>query len=143
MKNIMDKNELIKILEDWNFWKKDLKIGVGRSGYIDVLEKRISSEQVKVIIGARRSGKSYIMRQLAKRMIEKKGADKNNILIVNFEDSRFTGLSLKLLQEIFDVYLETYKPKGEIYVFLDEIQEVPKWEKWVSEALPVRQAGLV
>lgn len=143
MINKMDKNELIKILEDWNFWKRDLKIGVGRESYLNVLEKRISSEQVKVIIGARRSGKSYIMRQLANWLIEKRGVNKNNILIVNFEDSRFTGLSVKLLHEIFDVYLETYKPKDEIYVFLDEIQEVPKWEKWVRTMQELGKANIV
>ncbi len=51
----MNKNELIKILEDWNFWKKDLKAGLIRSSYLDVLEGRLPSEQIKVIIGARRS----------------------------------------------------------------------------------------
>ena len=127
MTNKMNKNELIGILEDWNFWKKDLKVGLNRSSYLNILEGRLPSEQIKVIIGARRSGKSYIMRQLAKWLIEKKGVNKNNILIINFEDPRFTGLDTKLLQQALDVYLETYKPEGEIYVFLDEVQEIPRW----------------
>ena len=143
MTNKMNKNELIGILEDWNFWKKDLKVGLNRSSYLNILEGRLPSEQIKVIIGARRSGKSYIMRQLAKWLIEKKGVNKNNILIINFEDPRFTGLDTKLLQQALDVYLETYKPEGEIYVFLDEVQEIPRWEKWVRTMQELGKANII
>lgn len=139
----MDKNELLKILDDWNFWGKELKVGVDRNSYIGVLEKRLSSQQIKAITGARRSGKSYIMRQLAKWLMEKKGINKNNILIINFEDPRFAELNTKILQQAFDVYLEDYKPRGEIYIFLDEIQEIPKWEKWVRMAQELGKANIV
>ncbi|MEK9151393.1 MAG: ATP-binding protein [Patescibacteria group bacterium] len=143
MTNKMNKNELIEILEDWNFWQKDLKTGLTRDSYLDILEGRLPSEQIKVIVGARRSGKSYIMRQLAKWLMEKKGVNKCNILIINFEDPRFTGLDTGLLQQALDVYLETYKPKGEIYVFLDEIQEIPRWEKWVRTTQELGKANLI
>src|SRR3972149_3682601 len=143
MTNKMNKNELIGILEDWNFWKKDLKVGLNRSSYLNILEGRLPSEQIKVIIGARRSGKSYIMRQLAKWLIEKKGVNKNNILIINFEDPRFTGLDTKLLQQALDVYLETYKPEAAIYVFLDEVQEIPRWEKWVRTMQELGKANII
>lgn len=141
MTNIMNKNELIKILEDWNLWGNDQNIGINRDFYLNVLEELIPSEQVKVIIGARRSGKSYLMRQLAKYLIEK-GVNSDNILIVNFEDQRFTGLSTGLLQQIFDIYLEYKKPQGKIYVFLDEIQEIPRWEKWVRTAQELEKANI-
>ena len=62
------------------------------------------------IIGIRRSGKSFIMRQIAKTLIES-GVDPREILIINFEDRRFTEYSVKLLDEIFDVYLEYINPK--------------------------------
>ena len=119
----MDKNELLKILEDWNFWKKDLDVGIKRDFYLDELKKVISSEQITVITGARRSGKSFIMKQLAKELIEK-GVSRNQILIINFEDPRFVELDTKLLQQIYEVYLESLNPKGKIYIFIDEIQEV-------------------
>ena len=83
------------------------------------------------------------MRQLAKWLIEKKGVNKNNILIINFEDPRFTGLDTKLLQQALDVYLETYKPEGEIYVFLDEVQEIPRWEKWVRTMQELGKANII
>lgn len=139
----MNKNELINILEDWNFWGKELKTGIKRNLYLTDLRDKLSSEMVKVITGARRSGKSYIMRQLAEWLIDKKEVNKKNVLIINFEDSRFGRLNTELLQQIFDVYLEVNRPKGEICVFLDEIQEVPNWEKWVRTVQELNKANLV
>lgn len=138
----MDKNEIIKILEDWNFWQKDLNTGVIRDSYLSVLEKMLSSEQVKIIIGARRSGKSYIMRQIASNLI-KNGVDKKQILIVNFEDPRFINLSTKLLDQIFEVYREFLSPECKAYVFLDEVQEIKEWEKWVRTMQELGKANII
>lgn len=138
----MDKNELLKILEDWNFWQKDLNIGVIRDSYLGVIEKMLSSEQVKIIIGARRSGKSYIMRQLASGLI-KSGVDKKQILIINFEDPRFVNLDTDLLDRIFETYREFLVPEGKMYVFLDEIQEIPGWEKWVRTVQELGKANII
>ncbi|MEI7621882.1 MAG: AAA family ATPase, partial [Candidatus Moraniibacteriota bacterium] len=88
----MEKNDLLGILNDWNFWEKDLNSGVSRDSYLTVLEKMLPSQQVKIITGARRSGKSFLMRQMAKQLMVS-GVDKKNILIVNFEDPGFVNLS--------------------------------------------------
>ncbi len=138
----MKNNDLLGILRDWNFWEKDLNSGVDRDTYLDVLSKMLPSQQVKIITGARRSGKSFIMRQLAKYLMAS-GVDKKNILIVNFEDPGFVNLDTKLLQQIFETYLETQSPKGEIYIFLDEVQEVPRWEKWVRMMQELDKANMV
>lgn len=137
----MEKEELLSILNDWNFWEKDLDSGVGRDSYLNVLNKMLPSQQIKIITGARRSGKSFIMRQMAKHLMAS-GVNKKNILIVNFEDPRFVDLSTKLLGQIFDAYLEFQSPKGEIYVFLDEVQEIPRWEKWVRMAQELDKANI-
>jgi len=126
----MDKNEIIKIFGDWNFWDKDLNAGIKRPYYLNKIKKLHESSHIIVITGARRSGKSFIMRQTAKTLI-KGGIRKNNILIVNFEDPRFVELNTKMLQKIYDVYLEFLNPQEKPYLFLDEIQEVKDWEKWV------------
>ena len=138
----MNKNELLKILEEWNFWKKDLDTGIRRDFYLKKLKKIIPSEQIIVITGARRSGKSFIMKQLAKELIEK-GINKNQILMVNFEDPRFVKLNTELLQQIYEVYLEFLNPKGEIYIFLDEVQEVKEWEKWARMMKDLKKAKII
>lgn len=138
----MDKNELIKILSDWNFWQKNLNAGIARNSYLNALEKLLSSEQIKIITGARRSGKSFLMRQLAHSLI-KSGVDKKQILIVNFEDPRFVNLDTDLLVQIFDVYQEFLAPSGGIYLFLDEVQEIKGWEKWVRAAQELGKANII
>ena len=137
----MEKKELRAILNEWNFWEKELNSGVKRDSYLRVLSKMLPSQQVKIITGARCSGKSFIMRQMAKHLIAS-GVDKKNILIVNFEDPWFIDLDTNLMSEIFQGYLDYQSPKGKIYVFLDEVQLVPRWEKWVRMMQELDKANL-
>lgn len=138
----MDKFEILTILEDWNFWKKELNTGVIRNLYLEKLKKNITTNQIITITGARRSGKSFIMRQLAKKLADE-GIDKKQILMVNFEDPRFIQLDTKLLQKIYETYLESLNPAGIPYIFLDEIQEVTNWEKWVRMMHELGKAKII
>lgn len=138
----MNKNELIKILGDWNFWQKDIETGIKRDLYLNSLEKMLQSEQIILITGARRSGKSFLMRQLAKKLMED-GVDKNRILIANFEDPRFINLDAVLVEQIFEVYQEFLRPKEKPYIFLDEAQEIAGWEKWVRTMHELGKANII
>lgn len=138
----MNKNEIIEILQDWNFWKKDLEAGIKRPIYLNKLKGFLKSGQIVTITGARRAGKSFLMRQLIKSLISD-GVDRNNILMVNFEDPRFTELDARTLQTIYEVYLEFLNPEGEIFIFLDEVQEVSGWERWVRTIHELNKAKLV
>ncbi|MEA1939321.1 MAG: ATP-binding protein [Candidatus Caldatribacteriota bacterium] len=138
----MDKNEIIKLLGDWNFWDKDLNAGINRPYYLNKIKKFHKSSHIIVITGARRSGKSFIMRQTAKNL-PKADIKKNNILIVNFEDPRFVELNTETLQQIYDVYLEFLDPQEKPYLFLDEIQEVKDWEKWVRTIHELDKAKII
>lgn len=138
----MKKEGILEILNDWNFWKKELYTGIRRSKYIEKATSFLKTNMILSIIGIRRSGKSFIMRQIAKTLIES-GVDPREILIINFEDRRFTEYSVKLLDEIFDVYLEYINPKSIPYVFLDEVHLVKGWERWVRTINELRKAKLI
>ncbi|OIN96753.1 ATPase [Candidatus Desantisbacteria bacterium CG1_02_38_46] len=138
----MDKNEIIRILEDWNFWKRKLDIGITRTYYLDRVKKFLITNQILVILGARRSGKSFIMRQIVNDLIGQ-GIKSNNILIINFEDPRFIELDAKTLQKIYEVYLEFLNPEEKPYIFLDEVQEVKEWEKWVRMMHELGKAKII
>jgi predicted AAA+ superfamily ATPase len=126
----MKKEEILEILEEWNFWKKEIETGIIRSNYLKKMKNFLQSNMIIALIGVRRAGKSFIMKQLAKNLISN-GISARDILIVNFEDRRFTDLSLEFLDRIFETYLEFVKPKSKPYIFLDEIHKVEKWERWV------------
>ena len=138
----MTKDEIIQILDDWNFWNRDQKIGVSRPIYISRLESLFSSNQVITITGPRRAGKSFIMRQMIKNLINN-GHNSKDIMHVNFEDPRFTESGVSLLGKIFETYQEYVSPQNKPILFIDEIQEIEGFEKWVRMMHELSKAKLI
>jgi len=138
----MEKKELLEILHDWNFWKKELDTGKERRAYVEKCLRFLEPNVVTAIIGVRRAGKSYLMRQVIKKLIEK-GVKRENILMVNFEDGRFAEFYPKLLDEIYETYLEFLNPEEKPFIFLDEIHNVPKWERWVRTMQELGKAKII
>lgn len=81
-----------------------------------------------VFVGLRRAGKSYLMYQQIAKLISE-GHQTDEILYFNFEDDRIDGCNLSDLDLIKICYEEMYDCKP--IFFLDEIQIVPQWEKFV------------
>ncbi len=50
----MDKEKILEILSDRNFWKKDIDTGILRENYLDKLLKFIKINKVISIVGVRR-----------------------------------------------------------------------------------------
>ncbi|MBW6461486.1 MAG: ATP-binding protein [DPANN group archaeon] len=126
----MNSIEILEILNDWNFWKKKQFVGVRRSDVFDKIKKLIELDEIIVISGARRTGKSTVLMQICEDLIVN-GVDSCDILIINFEDPRFKSINLELLNKIYDVYLtDVSVGSGKQYVVLDEVQIVSGWEKF-------------
>lgn len=89
-----------------------------------------------VLIGPRRSGKTYSMFQSIKKLMSE-GISKKRIFYVNFEDNRLLGTSVQDLNNMLDVFFEIYPENKEqkIWFFLDEIQLIDKWEIFVRRLL--------
>lgn len=138
----MIQSELIKVLENWNFWQKELDCGIEREFYLRKLKDLLRKGFCTVITGPRRAGKTYIMRQFVKRLITS-GITPNSTLFINFEDPRLTELNPTTLERFYRTYMECLKPKGEVFLFFDEIQEVKDWEKWVLKILELKKAYVV
>lgn len=142
----MNNNEILSVLQSWNFWGKDLdEIDVGnpRKMYLHKLNEMLQSGQVVSITGVRRSGKSFILRAFAKELMTK-GRLSREILIVNFEDPRFDSeLDAAFLEKIYQTYLREMMPKNKPVIFLDEVQKVLGWEKWVRMMHELNKAQIV
>lgn len=138
----MTKDEIFQILDDWNFWGKSQKTGIPRQLYISRLEALFSSNQVITITGPRRAGKSFVMRQMIQKMINF-GRNPNDIMHINLEDSRFTESGVSLLDKIFETYREYKHPKNTPIIFVDEIQEIKGFEKWVRMMHELSKAKLI
>ena len=81
-----------------------------------------------VFVGLRRVGKSYLMFQQIRNLLDS-GHSKEEILYFNFEDDRIASLSTEDLDRIKVSYEEMFDCKP--IFFLDEIQTVDRWEKFV------------
>lgn len=125
----MEKSEILNILTDWNFWRRDVESGITREEPLKKIKTLSETNEIIVIKGIRRSGKSTLLLQLCADLI-RSGTRKEDILIVNFEDPRFKGLNLDLLNKIYEIYLTELDPKENHYVILDEVQSVNGWEKF-------------
>lgn len=78
-----------------------------------------------VLVGVRQAGKSYLLYQRAKMMLES-GHDISEIVYINFDDERLLGMSA----EDFDLILQAYSAMydGKPILFFDEIQNIEGWE---------------
>src|SRR3989339_517196 len=104
------------ILDQRNYLiKKDR--GIDRE--ID-FERIISSKQIVVITGIRRSGKSTLLRQIAARF--------KNFNYINFDDERLFNFDLSDFQRL----MHLFKKESDSNIFLlDEIQNVAGWERFI------------
>ena len=137
----MQKEEILEILNDWNFWQKQQFTGIKRQHLLKKITKLNSLNFALSIIGPRRSGKSVLIKQFAKQLIDE-GISARDILIVNFEDYKWREFDIGLLDKIYSVYLEEVKANNPQtpYIFLDEIHRIPEWERFVRTILEKRQA---
>ena len=81
-------------------------------------------------VGIRRTGKSYLMYQQIKQL-ESKGVPISQIVYVNFEDERLLETKVTDLNTILEIGLEMSGSTNKPYLFLDEIQNINGWEKFV------------
>jgi predicted AAA+ superfamily ATPase len=80
-----------------------------------------------VFVGIRRAGKSYLLYQRMQQLLVQ-GVQWDEMLYINFEDERLTGIKAEDLNLLLEVHLEMYGKKP--ILFLDEIQNVSGWEKF-------------
>ena len=104
-------------------------IRIDREEYLDFLIKSKDKKIIKVVSGVRRCGKSTLF-EIYKDYLLKNGVEKNQIISINFEDMDYEELTdyKKLYEYIKSKIIEDKKN----YIFLDEIQNVDKFEKVVD-----------
>jgi predicted AAA+ superfamily ATPase len=120
-------------LKKYNFWDGNVpEVGFFRKDYTDKIFDYTGNKLVKVLVGQRRVGKSYILRQIAHRLIEE-GVNAQNIFYINKEFTEFDFIdNYKDLDKLLKLYKEQLKPKGKVWLFIDEIQNISGWEHFVN-----------
>lgn len=108
---------------------------IKRKEYLKQLLSWKDQNIIKVLTGIRRCGKSTILK-LYQEYLLNNGIDPSQIISINFEELEYEDLQdyKKLYQYIKDRLVENKM----MYIFLDEIQNVPSYEK-VVDSLHVKE----
>ncbi|PIY65111.1 AAA family ATPase [Candidatus Shapirobacteria bacterium CG_4_10_14_0_8_um_filter_39_15] len=117
------------LLYEWK--ERKLPLAIERDIHLDI-SRPPEIKNAMVITGFRRVGKTYLLYETIEKLLET--YPREQVVYLNFEDERIispaTDLLTDLLPEIQAVYGQ--KPK---YLFLDELQLIPNWSKWVRRIL--------
>lgn len=136
----METTVLEKLIIDWNPHFEDVRRGawkgtIPREKYLKTLKELINIRHTVILTGVRRAGKSVIMQQLAGWLIEEQKVPPKNVVYLFLEDiqvSQYLNLGADLLEMLYTYYLERYNPEGRIYLFLDEIQGIRDFNRWIA-----------
>jgi len=82
---------------------------------------------ILAIVGPRRSGKTWFMYQLIKRLLDK-GLEKKEILFIDFEDYRLIGIQPEEIDAILSAFYQLTNRYPDSLCF-DEIQNLPNWSR--------------
>ena len=103
---------------------------VKRDLYLSRISSLIDKDIIKIIVGVRRCGKSYMFNLIIEELLER-GISKDNILLINFESAKYRNVSNPRELDLLVRDL-TKDMNGKIYMFFDEIQNVDGWEKSIN-----------
>ena len=96
----------------------------------ETTESLLSSLKLKIpfiITGVRRAGKSTLLKIIKNTL----NLTEKEFFYINFNDERLISFKVEDFQKILD-FIEEEKYKQNCSLFVDEIQEVEKWEKWID-----------
>lgn len=99
---------------------------IKRRFYLDKMAKLMDTEDIKVITGVRRCGKTVLLKQIIDEL-KNSGIASENIIYINFESSKYKNIKNDADLDEF-VFSKTKNLNGKVYLLFDEIQKVKNWE---------------
>jgi predicted AAA+ superfamily ATPase len=123
------------------FWRGREKKLILRPGYLDLLYSHIDQREVQILMGARRAGKTYLMYSLIQRLIDD-GVAPNRILFCILNDFELKDINIKSIVEEFRA-IHNIRIDEKIYLFLDEIQYVEKWDQQIANFYDIQNVKVV
>ena len=112
---------------------------VERSQYLDKLIKLRNKQIIKVVTGVRRCGKSTLLLQF-QDYLRGEGVEERQIIYLNFE--KIENEPLHDYHVLYDYVKSRLQPGKMTYIFLDEIQAVPGFQKAVDSLFVLEQTDL-
>lgn len=121
----------IEVIAKWNRWGSAILSGGEKRDVLETLLPFLETRDIVVLTGPRRAGKTTVLFQVMDALAAK-GVSQEAMLHINFEEPAFSMmLNIELLEKIYNEYRQHIFPEGKVYLFLDEVQNIAQWERWV------------
>lgn len=122
--------ELLTMLNPW--WTgQEFETGKPRLSYFSKIQRYLETDEIMVLSGVRRSGKTTLLFQTIKYLIDSQHVPPRNILFVNCDEPEISSLD-NPLSKVVDTYRKEIPAKGTLYLVFDEIQGIPGWERIIK-----------
>lgn len=108
---------------------------IERPEYLKELKKFKDKDLIKVVTGIRRCGKSTLLEIYRNSLIEE-GISKDQIISINLEDLKYNFI--KDYMDLYNYINDMLKEDKKNYVFIDEIQIIPNFQK-VADSLYINK----
>jgi predicted AAA+ superfamily ATPase len=105
---------------------------INRPVYLEQLKRLKDTQLIKVVTGMRRCGKSTLF-ELYIRYLKSIGVKESQIIHLNLEDPLY--FSLRDYKDFYNLISEKIITEQMYYLFIDEVQQIPLFEKVVSGLL--------
>ena len=99
-----------------------------RVEYLEKLKKWKDKDVIKVVTGIRRCGKSTLF-DLYIEYLKSIGVKEDHVITINLESLDYTFNDYK---ELYDYVINLVRDKDQYYVFLDEVQNIPEFQRAVD-----------
>ena len=103
-----------------------------RKNHMDWLFKGLDNSLIKAVTGFRRVGKSMLLKKLVEQLVASQDVAPDNVFYINFEHDALIGVkTAEDLRSLYELFVTHSPLTGIKYLFLDEIQNVKGWERFV------------
>jgi predicted AAA+ superfamily ATPase len=122
-------NSLFELLTSLNPWwsGQDFDTGRTRARYFSKIQRYLETKEIIVLSGVRRSGKTTLLFQIIKHLINTQKVPPRNILFVNCDEQDISAPEYAI-SNVVDTYRKEVAAKGTLYLVFDEIQNIKGWE---------------
>ena len=96
---------------------------ISRAHYAKQIDSWLAKEQIIVVTGQRRVGKSFVMKDFVERHKEEADA---NIIYIDKEKIAFKFITNR--DELDDYISQRFSPEKHNYILIDEVQDIDGWE---------------
>jgi predicted AAA+ superfamily ATPase len=122
--------ELLAAMNPW--WSgQPFDTGRGRQKYLAMIRRYLKTGEIVVLSGVRRSGKTTLLYQTIRELITAQNVPAQNILFINCDEPEIAGRK-NAVTEAIDSYRSEIGAQGTIYLILDEVQGVERWEREIK-----------